>query len=200
MLTLNKKMSTRVITKVSILSVLAFIIMLLELPLWFTPVFLKIDASDLPALIGTFALGPMAGVLIELLKNLLHIVLRGTDTAAVGELANFIVGGLFVYTAGYIYHRNKTMKNAIIGMFTGTLVMTIAMAFANYYVLIPFYARFYGMPLEDIIEMAKMVNGYVVDLKSFIMFTVVPFNIIKGISVSLITLLFYKKISPILHR
>ncbi|MTI46775.1 MAG: ECF transporter S component [Firmicutes bacterium] len=200
MLAINEKMSTKVITKISILSVLAFLIMLIEAPLWFTPVFLKIDASDLPALIGAFALGPMAGVMIEFLKNLLHIVLKGTDTAAVGELANFIVGGLFVYTAGYIYYKNKNVKSAVIGMVVGTVVMTIGMAIANYFVLIPFYVKLYGMPLESIIDMAKAVNNYVVDLKSFILYTVVPFNLIKGIIVSLVTLVIYKRISPILHR
>ncbi|WP_202708695.1 ECF transporter S component [Sporosalibacterium faouarense] len=200
MLAINEKMSTKVITKISILSVLAFLIMLIEAPLWFTPVFLKIDASDLPALIGAFALGPMAGVMIEFLKNLLHIVLKGTDTAAVGELANFIVGGLFVYTAGYIYYKNKNVKSAVIGMAVGTVVMTIGMAIANYFVLIPFYVKLYGMPLESIIDMAKAVNNYVVDLKSFILYTVVPFNLIKGIIVSLVTLVIYKRISPILHR
>lgn len=200
MLTLNAKMSTGTLTKISILSVIAFLIMLLELPLWFTPIFLKIDASDLPALIGAFALGPIAGVLIELIKNLLHIALRGTETAAVGELANFIVGSLFVFTAGYIYYKKKTIKNAVLGMIVGTIVMTVVMSIANYYVLIPFYVRLYGMPLETILDMAKAANKYVVDLKTFIFYTVVPFNILKGIALSIITLVLYKKISPILHK
>lgn len=194
------KMSTRMLTKVGVLSAIAFILMLIEFPLWFAPPFLKMDLSEVPALMGAFALGPVAGVLIELIKNILNVAIEGTSTGGVGELANFVVGSIFVYTAGYIYHKNKNIKNAIIGMITGTIAMTIAMAVANYYVMIPFYAKLFGMPLDKIVAMGSAVNKYVVDFKSLIIYAVVPFNILKGVIVTSITFLLYKKVSPILHK
>lgn len=192
--------NTRTLVKVSVLGAISFLLMLFEFPLWFAPAFLEFDFSDVPSLIGAFALGPFAGVLIQLVKNLLNLVLQGTDTAAVGELANFIVGSVFAYTAGAIYHRNKTFKTAIIGMIAGTIAMTIAMSLANYFVMIPLYAKLFGWPIEDIVKLGSAVNKYVVDFKSLILFAVVPFNIVKGILVTLITTLLYKRVSPILHR
>lgn len=192
--------NTRTMVKVSILGAFSFLLMLFDFPLWFAPTFLKFDFSDVPGLIGSFALGPFAGVLVQLVKNLLNLAIEGTDTAAVGELANFIVGSIFVYTAGYIYHRNKTFKTAIIGMVLGTLAMTVVMSLANYFVMIPLYAKLFGWPIEDIVALGSAVNKYVVDFKTLILFAVVPFNIVKGIIVTLITTLLYKRVSPILKR
>lgn len=192
--------NTRTMVKVSILGAFSFLLMLFEFPLWFAPTFLKFDFSDVPGLIGSFALGPFAGVLVQLVKNLLNLAIEGTDTAAVGELANFIVGSIFVYTAGYIYHRNKTFKTAIIGMVLGTLAMTVVMSLANYFVMIPLYAKLFGWPIEDIVALGSVVNKYVVDFKTLILFAVVPFNIVKGIIVTLITTLLYKRVSPILKK
>lgn len=200
MLTMKQKLSTRMMTKTAVLSVIAFIIMYIEIPLWFTPTFLKIDLSDLPALIGAFSLGPAAGVLIELIKNILHIAIKGTSTMAVGELANFIVGSLLVFTAGYIYSRNKSFKMAVVGMIAGTIVMTLAASVINYYLLIPFYAKLFGMPIQAYVDLGAKVNKYVVDYRTFILFGIVPFNFLKGVLVSLVTLPLYKKVSPALHR
>lgn len=201
MYTLKKEdLTVKTMTKIAILGVIAFVFMLLDFPLWFTPPFLKFDISDLPSLIGAFALGPMAGVLIQLVKNLLKLLLAGTNTAAVGELANFIVGSVFAYTAGLIYYKEKTFRNAIKGLVVGVLAMTIAISFANYYVMIPFYSKAYGLPLEKIIAMSTAVNKYIVDLKSLIIFGVVPFNLLKGLVTSILTVLLYKRISPILKN
>lgn len=199
MYTLRKEdFNTRTMAKISVLGVIAFMLMLLDFPLWFTPPFLKFDVSDVPALIGSFALGPMAGVIVQLVKNLLKILLAGTNTAVVGEIANFIVGSVFAYVAGLIYYREKTFKNAVIGLVVGTIAMTVAISIANYYIMIPFYAKAYGMPLDKIITISGAVNKYVVDLKSLIIFAVIPFNLLKGVVVSLITILLYKRVSPIL--
>lgn len=201
MYTLRKEdLTVKTMTKIAILGVIAFVFMLLDFPLWFTPPFLKFDISDLPSLIGAFALGPMAGVLIQLIKNLLKILLAGTNTAAVGELANFIVGSVFAYTAGLIYYKEKTFKNAIKGLITGVIAMTVAISIANYYVMIPFYSKAYGLPLEKIIAMSTAVNKYIVDLKSLIIFGVVPFNLLKGLVTSILTILLYKRISPIIKN
>ncbi|QQY80101.1 riboflavin transporter FmnP [Keratinibaculum paraultunense] len=199
MYTLRKEdFNTRTMVKISVLGVIAFILMLLDFPLWFTPPFLKFDVSDVPALIGSFALGPMAGVIVQLVKNLLKILLAGTNTAVVGEIANFIVGSVFAYVAGLIYYKEKTFKNAVIGLVVGTIAMTVVISIANYYIMIPFYAKAYGMPLDKIITISGAVNKYVVDLKSLIIFAVIPFNLLKGVVVSLITILLYKRVSPIL--
>ncbi|NMB09040.1 MAG: ECF transporter S component [Tissierellia bacterium] len=201
MYTLRKEdLNVKTMTKIAILGVISFVFMLLDFPLWFTPTFLKFDISDLPSLIGAFALGPMAGVLVQLIKNLLKLLLAGTNTAAVGELANFVVGSVFAYTAGFIYYREKTFKNAIIGLIVGVLTMTVVISFANYYIMIPFYSKAYGLPLEKIIAMSTAVNKYIVDLKSLIIFGVVPFNLLKGLVTSILTVLLYKRISPILKN
>lgn len=200
MLTLKERLNTRMLTKISVLSVLAFLIMYIEVPLWFTPEFLKIDLSDIPALIGAFALGPMAGVIIEFVKNILHLVIKGTVTMGVGELANFLVGSVLVYTASYIYLKNKTFKNAVLGMVIGTIMMTLIASLSNYYFLIPFYAKLFGAPIDAFVEMGAKVNKFVADYKTFILFAIVPFNLLKGVVVSLATIVLYKKISPILHR
>lgn len=201
MYTLSKKqLTTRTMVKVSALSVIAFILMLLDFPLWFTPPFIKFDISDVPALIGAFAMGPMAGVLVQLFKNLLDLLIDGTTTAGIGELANFIVGSIFAYSAGLIYYKKKTFKNAVIGLVVGTLIMTVSISTINYFVMIPFYAKIFNLPLEAIITMGSALNKYVVDLKSMIIFAILPFNLLKGIVVSLVTLLLYKRVSPMLHR
>lgn len=201
MYTLNKEMwSTRVMVKISVLAVISFILMFFEVALvWLAPPFMKLDISDLPALIGAFSLGPMAGVIIELLKNILNLLVEGSTTAGVGELANFVVGSAFAYTAGAIYYRDKTFKNAIIGLGLGTIVMTIVISVANYYVMFPFYAKLFGMPLEQLVEMGTAINGRIVDMKSMVIFAIVPFNIVKGIMLSALTILIYKRVSPILH-
>ena len=201
MYTLRKEnFNTKTMVKISVLGVISLILMLLDFPLWFTPPFIKFDISDLPALLGAFALGPMAGVIIQFVKNLLKILVVGSNTVVVGELANFIVGSVFAYTAGLIYYKEKTFKNAIIGLIAGTLAMAVVISILNYYVMIPFYAKAYGMPLEKIITISGAVNKYVVDLKSLIIYAIVPFNFLKGTVTSLVTILLYKKVSPILHK
>ncbi|CCQ94603.1 conserved membrane hypothetical protein [[Clostridium] ultunense Esp] len=201
MYTLKKEnLNTKTMVKISVLSVIALILMLLDFPLWFTPTFLKFDISDVPALIGSFALGPMAGVLVQLVKNLLNLLVEGSGTGGVGEFANFIVGSIFVYTAGLFYYREKTFKNAIIGMAVGVLVMTVSISLINYYFMIPFYAKLFGLPIDKIVAMGSAVNKYVVDFKTLILYAVVPFNLFKGIVVTLVTLLIYKRVSPLLHK
>lgn len=192
---MNRQSSVNLMVKIALLSVISFVIMFIEFPLPLFPPFLKIDLSDIGALIGAFAFGPVAGITIELLKNILHLM--RTSTGGVGELANFLVGAALVAPAGFIYKKNKSMKTALIGLAVGTLVMGLVGAFANYYILIPFYENF--MPIDQIIGMAQAANSLIVDLKSYILYAVIPFNIIKGIVVSILTLLIYKRISPLLH-
>lgn len=185
--------------KVSMLSVIGFLLMFFEFALPVFPAFLKIDLSDLPALIGAFAMGPLAGIWIELLKNILHGIFAGS-TAFIGEAANFIVGSVFVSVAGIFYAREKNRKNAIIGMLAGTLTMTAVAAAMNYYVILPLYEKILNFPVDSIIAMGRAVNPNIRDLNSLIAWAIVPFNMLKGILISLITLPVYKRVSPAIHR
>jgi riboflavin transporter FmnP len=194
---MNKTSSTNKMVKTSVLSVIAFVLMIIELPVPLFPVFLKLDLSDLPALVGGFAMGPAAGVAIELIKNFLHFITR-TSTAGVGELANFIVGSALVFPASYIYKMKKSKTQAFKALAVGTVSMAIAGGLANYFILLPFYAKV--MPLDIIIEMGNAANVAIHDMKTLALYAIVPFNFIKGTVISAITLLIYKKISIILHK
>ncbi|CAH2211919.1 ECF transporter S component [Tepidibacter aestuarii] len=187
--------TTPVLVKIAILSVISYLIMFIEFPIVFAPGFLKLDFSDMPAIIGGFALGPVAGLFIELIKNLLHFVTK-TDTGGVGEIANFLIGGAFVFISSGIYHLRKTKKNAIIGCLIATIGMSIVGALANQYLLIPFYANMF--PIDAIVQMGTVVNKNIVDVKTLIYYGVVPFNIFKGIVMSVATAVLYKKVSCII--
>jgi riboflavin transporter FmnP len=188
-------------TKISVLGVISFIMMYFKFPVvWLAPPFLKMDISDLPSLLGAFALGPIAGVLIQLLKNVLNLVFEGTTTAGVGEFVNFFSGSVFALISSMIYFRKKDFKNAITGMVVGIIAMTAIMAIANYYFMFPLYAKLFGWPIERLVEMGSAVTNKVVNLKTMIIYTVIPFNLVKGFLTVLVTTIIYKKISPILHK
>jgi len=191
----NKNLNKLV--KVSVLSALSFVLMLIEFPLPIFPEFLKIDLGDIPAIIGGFALGPFAGFLIELIKNLLHLSI--TKTLGIGELANFAVGAAFVMASSELYKRNKNKKNAVKGLIAGTIAMTLAAGITNYYIFIPLYSKFL-FPASAMIAAASKINPGVKDISTYILYAIMPFNLIKGVVVSIITLLMYKKVSPILHK
>ncbi len=194
----SKVFNTNTMVKISVLAVLSFILMLFEVLIPIFPGFLKMDLSDVPALLGSFALGPAAGVMIELLKNILHIAIRGSITGGVGELSNFLVGAIFVFTAGSIYQMKKSKKNAIFAMIVATIAMSMAGILTNYYLIIPFYSKI--MPLDAIIEMGTKANSAIVDLKTLIIYGVTPFNLLKGAIISIVVSITYKKVSPILHK
>jgi len=185
--------------KISLLGACAFLLMFWEVPLPIFPDFLKLDISDLPALIGAFALGPVAGVIVELLKNLLHFVFKN-NTMGVGELANFLVGAILVFTSGVLYNRNKTKKNALISLVIGSIVMTIGASILNYFVFLPLYESVLGWPISAVVGMGTKVNSNIKDLNTFIIWAIMPFNLLKAAIVSTVTLLIYKRVSPILHN
>jgi riboflavin transporter FmnP len=192
--------STRKVAMIGMFSAIAVILMLLEIPLFFAPGFYKLDFSEIPVLIGAFAFGPMAGVTIEFCKILLELLLKGTTTAFVGELANFIIGCSFVLPASIIYLHSKTKKTALIGSVTGTVCMTVFGTAFNAVYLLPKFAQLYGMPLDAIVQMGTVVNPAIHSVTTLVIFAVAPLNIIKGASVSAITVLIYKKLSPILKE
>jgi len=194
----KNKMSVKMITQVGMLGAIAVVLMLFEIPLPFAPSFYEIDFSEVPVLVGTFAMGPLAGGLIELVKILLNFLITGTKTAGVGEMANFLMGISFCLPASLIYRKIHSKKGAVIGLVSGTLSMTAVGCFLNAYVLLPTYAKAFEMPLDELVGMGTAINANITDLFTFVMFAVAPFNLLKGILVSLIVILIYKKISPIL--
>lgn len=192
--------STGFIVKVGLLSALALLLMYLNFPIPFLfPGFLKMDFSDVPALVGGFSLGPMGAVFIGLVKNLLYAVSK-SDTAGIGPMANFITGVAFVVPASIIYRRLHTRRGALLGMLVGTVVMTVSMAFANYYIFLPLYETVLGIPMKTIIGMGTKVTPLITDLKTLIILGTSPFNLFKGVLVSLVTLILYKHISRLFKR
>ncbi|WP_123054803.1 ECF transporter S component [Clostridium sp. JN-1] len=186
------------LVKISLLSVIGFVLMFIEVSIPLFPSFLQMDISDLPALIGSFALGPTAGIAIELVKNILHGVFDG-KTAFIGELANFLVGSVFVFTAGYIYEKKKSKKTAVYGLIIGALFMTAAASVLNYILFLPLYEKVLNFPMSAVIGMANKVNPNVTDLNGVIVWAIAPFNMIKGVILLVLTMAVYKSVSPILH-
>lgn len=197
----NVKSATnvRTLVQIAMLAAVATVLMLVEFPLPFiAPPFYEMDFSEVPVLVGAFAMGPLAGAIIELIKILLNFVLNGTVTAGVGELANFLIGCAMVVPAGIIYRRSKTRKNAIIGMAVGVICMAVAGCVLNGAVLLPAYGKAFGMPTEAFVEMGSAIFPVINNIFTFCLFCVVPFNLIKGVVVSVMTLLLYKYISRLL--
>lgn len=194
----NSKLNRLV--KISLLSAISFVLMvLIEVPLPIFPEFLKLDISDLPAIFGAFAMGPAAGMVIEGLKNVLHAIFK-PGTAGIGELANFIVGSAYVITAGVIYQYKKDKVHAFWGLIAGILAMAAFAAVGNYFIFLPLYEKVLGFKVAFAVDAAAKVNPAVTDLNTLIVLSIVPFNLLKGVIVSAIAFLSYKKLSPMLHR
>ena len=195
-----KKDTTHNLTVAAMLSAVAFILMFIEFPIpMLIPAFIKMDFSDLPALLGAFALGPVYGVIISFMKNLLHIVIKGTSTACVGELSNFILGAIFSAVAGYLYKHHKSRKTAIIGAVAGAVAMGVLSVPSNYFVVYPAYVQFYHMPLEAILGMYQAILPSADSLIKCLIIFNLPFTLVKGLLDAVICMLIYKPLSPILH-
>lgn len=197
--------TTRKIAMIGMFSAIAMILQLFEFPLPFAPSFYELDFSELPILVGTFAFGPAAGVMMEFVKTLLKLCIKGTSTAFVGDLANFVIGCSFILPASTIYAFRKNKKSAIVACVVGTLVMTVFGTAFNALYLLPAYDKMGMMPMEKILQMGANVNPFAKDdsILSFVAACVAPFNILKGVLVSVITLFVYKPLSPIIktgHR
>lgn len=187
---------TKDMTKVGMLSVIAFILMYFQLPITFVaPPFMKLDISDLPVLMGAFTMGPVFGIIIAALKNIMHIIFKGTMTAGIGELSNFLISSTFAFVSAYFYRKHRTYKGAIISLTLGVLAMTFLAMLSNYFVVFPLYAKV--MPMDAIIEMGSAITPRITGLFSMMIYSVLPFNLIKGFTTSAVMMLVYKKISPI---
>lgn len=189
------KLNVRYIAVTAMLSAVAFILMFLDFPIPFLiPSFIQMDVSELPALVGAFAMGPMCGVLVCLVKNLLHLFI--TSTGGVGELCNFLLGASFVLTAGLIYKRHKTRKNAVIGAVIGAAAMAVFSIFLNYFVTYPIYYNFW--PEEVVLSLYQSILPSVENILQCLIIFNMPFTFVKGLLTTGITFLIYKHISPIL--
>ena len=193
----NSTTKVRALTGTAMLGAVAAVLMYLEFPIPIMPAFVKLDVSELPALIASFAYGPVSGVLVCLIKNL--IKLPSTSTAAVGELFNFVMGALFVGVAGIVYKRNKTRKGAIVGALLGALVMAVVSVPYNYFIVYPAYVVMYHLPLEAIIGMYQAINPSVDGLLTCLLVFNLPFTFVKGLLDAVLCFLIYKPLSPILH-
>lgn len=192
----KKRVDVVKLAGIGMLSGIAFILMFFEFPIpVLIPSFIKLDLSDLPALIGAFAYGPIAGILIELIKNLLHLL--DSSSGFVGELSNFLLGACFVGVAGCVYKLKKSKSTAIIGATVGACAMAVFSLVTNYFIVYPFYTNF--MPMDAIIAAYKAIIPSVDNLFECLLIFNVPFTFVKGMISVVITVLIYKPISPLLH-
>lgn len=191
---MNRNFNTRYIAVTGMFSAVAFILMYMEIGVPFMPPFVKLDISELPALIGAFAYGPLCGILVCMIKNLLHLPF--TSTAGVGEVANFLLGLIFVGSAGVWYKRKKTKKNAYLAACIGTVLMGVASIPVNYYITYPFYYHF--MSKEQILMAYQII---IPEMKSILQCLICfnfPFTMLKGLLSTGISFLIYKRVSPII--
>ena len=193
----KSSINIRKLVGTAMLGAVATILMYLEFPIPIMPAFIKMDISELPALIAGFAYGPVSGVAVCLIKNL--IKLPSTTTAAVGELFNFVMGALFVGTAALVYKKIKSRKGAAIGSVLGAAVMAIVSVPYNYFIVYPAYVVFYGMPLDAIVGTYQAINPGVDGLLACLLTFNLPFTFFKGLVDALLCFLVYKPLSPILH-
>ncbi|MDD6316489.1 MAG: ECF transporter S component [Clostridia bacterium] len=191
----KNKLTARSMAVIAMLAAVSFVLMLFDFSVPLMPSFIKMDLSELPALVGAFALGPVSGVAVCLVKNLLHLFI--TSTGGVGELSNFMLGAVFTGVAGWLYQRNKTRKGAFIGALAGAVCMAVVSVFSNYYIVYPVYTAF--MPMEGIIAAYQAIYSGIDNLwKALILFNM-PFTFVKGMLVTAVTFLIYKKIAPVLR-
>ena len=180
-------------------SAVAAVLMYVEFPITFiAPAFYEMDLSEVPVMIGSFMLGPCAGVIMEAVKVLLKLDLKGTSTAFVGDFANFILGCALVVPASVLYHTKKTKKRAVIGLVTGGIVLIVSGVFLNALYLLPKYSQLYGMPVETFINMGAAINPAISNIFTFVILAVAPFNLIKATVVGVITMLLYKYLSRLI--
>ena len=194
----RRKAMIRRITVTAILTAMAFVLMYLEVPLPFMPPFLKFDFSEIPVLVGAFALGPVWGIVIELFKNLIHLPF--TATAGIGELSNFVTGSIFVGFSGLVYLKLHTRKGAAVAMAVGTIALAVIAVPINAYITLPLYGTVMNFSMEAILGASAQVNPLIKDKTTLLFVAFVPFNLFKGIVVSAITFFVYKPVSKLIHK
>lgn len=195
-----KTSKVQTLCKIAILAAIAAVVMLFDFSLPIVPPFYKLDFSEVIVLLGGFSLGVLPAIAIEALKIVLNLLLNGTTTLGIGELANFVMGCSFILPATLFYHRFKTKKHAAMGLGISIISLCVVASITNYFVLLPIYAYFFKMPLDALINMGTAINPSINGIATFIAFGVIPFNILKGTLSALIVLIVYKRVSPILKK
>lgn len=195
---MKTKNHIRELTVTAMLAAVATVLMFLDFSLpMFIPGFVKMDVSELPALLASFSLGPVYGVAVCLIKNLLNLIFHGS-TGGIGELCNFLLGAAFVATAGLIYRRSKSRKTAVIGCLAGAAVMAVVSVPVNYFISYPVYAKMFG-GIDAILAAYQAINPNVDGLLQCLVVFNLPFTFVKGLLDSVLCFLIYKPLSPILH-
>ena len=189
--------NVRKLTGTAMLGAVAAVLMYLEFPIPIMPSFVKLDVSELPALLAAYAYGPVSGIAVCLIKNL--IKLPSTSTAAVGELFNFVMGALFVGVAGFVYKRSKTRRSALIGAGLGAVIMAVVSVPYNYFIVYPAYVVLYHLPLDAIFLMIRRPPTSTLGLMACLLTFNLPFTLFKGLLDAALCFLIYKPLSPILH-
>lgn len=195
-----KILNTKNMVKIAILGCLSYLLMLIKFPLPFMPPFMDFDLATIPELIGTFAMGIIPGILIAVVKLLLKLLTTGTLSMLTGEIQNLLLSCAFIIPAGIVYNKNKTKKNAVKGLILGTIISSAFAIFSNMYIIIPFYSKAFGLSMQAIIDMTQKVNPLVDTELKFVLFGIVPFNLIKNTISSVIVYAIYPKLSPLLHK
>lgn len=190
----KNRISAQYLTRIAVLTALASILFMIEIPV---VAFYKLDLSNLPVLLGAFSMGPAAGTAILFLKSLIGMM--HSTSMYVGELADFLMGAAMVLPAALIYRRKKSRKSALIGMVSGTVIMVIAAVLVNWKIMIPFYMTAYGMPMEAVVGMATAAVPFVDTQWELLLYVTAPFNLLKGVVLSFLTYVMYKRLSPLLH-
>jgi len=199
---LHKVRPARRICIIAICGAIAAVLHMLDFPLLFlAPGFYKLDFSELPVMLCGFYLGPSAAVFCEVIKIILKLLFKSTSTAFVGDFANFVVGCSLVLPAVIVYHTHKSKTSALWGCIIGTLVLTVVGSFFNAVYLLPKFSQLYSLPLDSIIAMGAEINTGITNISSFVMLAVAPLNLIKGTTISVLTILLYKKVArPLFGR
>lgn len=194
--TTRRRSNTQTMVKISVLGAISALLMIFKFPLPFAPPFMTVDIGDLGVLVAGFALGSVAGILTSAIKILLNLIINGTSTGGVGELSNFIISSIFVVVACGIYRKNKTKKSALLGLIVGILAYTIVACISNYFVIFPLY----GINLAEFTKEFAKINPMASSPMMFVLFSIVPFNLVKGAIVAVVTMALYKPLSRFLKK
>lgn len=194
----QRLLTTKNMVLIAMFGALSGVLMYIQMPVPFAPPFYKLDLCDVPVLIGSFTMGPLAGVLIAAVKILISLVLRGTQTAGVGEFSNWVQACSLSVPAALLYAHKKTKHSAFAGMAIGVAVMVAVACLTNTYIMLPAYAKAFHMPIDALVAMGTAVNPRIDTLMAFVLLAVAPFNLLKGTVVALVTALIYKRVSVII--
>ena len=190
----RRNLPVQYLTRIAMLAAVASVLYVIQIPVI---AFYKLDLSNLPVLLGAFSMGPLPGTMILLVKSLLGLL--HSSSGGVGELADFIMGAAYVLPAAILYRHRKTRSGALLGMVTGTLCMIVVSVLVNWQIMIPFYMNVFGLPMEAVIGMASKTIPFVDTEWKLLLCVTAPFNLLKGVVLSLLTFLLYKRLSPLLH-